>query len=117
MTVQTAAHRSQPLWLAFIVHRLSGLALAIFLPFHFLVLGLAISGEAQLDSFLRWTEQPLVKFSEAALVGLLAVHMLGGLRLLAIENLGWFSGQRLWAALAMLAALVVAFAFLVTVFR
>ena len=117
MTMQTAAHRSHPLWLAFLVHRLSGLALAIFLPFHFLVLGLALKGEASLDGFLRWTEQPLVKLSEAALVGLLAVHMLGGLRLLAVENIGWFKGQRVWVALAMLAALAVAFAFLVSVFR
>ena len=116
-TMHAAAHRTQALWLAFIVHRLSGLALAIFLPFHFLVLGLALNNEKQLDGFLRWTDRPLVKLSEAALVGLLAVHMLGGLRLLAVENVGWFSGQRIWAALAMLAALAVAFAFLVSVFR
>jgi len=116
-TMQTTAHRTQALWLAFLVHRLSGLALAIFLPFHFLVLGLALKGEASLDGFLRWTDQPLVKLSEVALVGLLAVHMLGGLRLLAVENIGWFSGQRRWAALAMLVALAVTFAFLVSVFR
>lgn len=117
MTMHAAAHRTHALWLAFIVHRLSGLALAIFLPFHFLVLGLAINSEASLDGFLRWTDQPLVKLSEAALVGLLAVHMLGGLRLLTVENIGWFSGQRVWVALSMLAALVLAFAFLVSVFR
>ena len=117
MTMQTTAHRTNALWLAFIVHRLSGLALAIFLPFHFLALGLAINGDAKLDGFLRWTDQPLVKLSEAALVGLLAVHMLGGLRLLAVENIGWFSGQRRFAALAMLAALLVAFAFLISVFK
>jgi fumarate reductase subunit D len=117
MTMQTTAHRTNVLWLAFLVHRLSGLALAIFLPFHFLVLGLAIRGEASLDGFLRWTDQPLVKLSEAALVGLLAVHMLGGLRLLAIENLGWFTGQRRLAILAVIVALVAAFAFLASVFQ
>jgi fumarate reductase subunit D len=117
MTMQTTAHRTNVLWLAFLVHRLSGLALAIFLPFHFLVLGLAISGEANLDGFLRWTDQPLVKLSEAALVGLLAVHMLGGLRLLTVENLGWFSGQRRLAIIAVIVALIVAFAFLASVFK
>jgi fumarate reductase subunit D len=117
MTMQTTAHRTNVLWLAFLVHRLSGLALAIFLPFHFLVLGLAISGEAKLDGFLRWTDQPLVKLSEAALVGLLAVHMLGGLRLLTVENLGWFSGQRRLAIIAVIVALIVAFAFLASVFK
>jgi fumarate reductase subunit D len=117
MTMQTAAHRTNALWLAALVHRLSGLALAIFLPFHFLALSLAIRGEASLDGFLRWTEQPLVKLSEAALVGLLAVHMLGGLRLLVLENLGWFGGQRRWAWLAMIVAVLVAFTFLTRVFR
>ena len=33
------------MWLAALVPRLSGLALAAFLPLHFLVLALAISGE------------------------------------------------------------------------
>jgi fumarate reductase subunit D len=116
-TMHAAAHRSHALWLAFLVHRLSGLALAIFLPFHFLVLGLALNNEAQLDGFLRWTEQPLVKLSEAVLVGLLAIHMLGGLRLLALENLGWFGGQRRWAWLALIVAALVAFAFLFNVFK
>ncbi|HVV78917.1 MAG TPA: succinate dehydrogenase, cytochrome b subunit [Pseudolabrys sp.] len=117
MTMQTTAHRTNVLWLAFLVHRLSGLALAVFLPFHFLVLGLAISGEASLDGFLRWTDQPLVKLSEAALVGLLAVHMLGGLRLLTVENLGWFSGQRRLAWIAVIVAFIAAFAFLISVFK
>jgi fumarate reductase subunit D len=110
------AHRSNPLWLAALVHRVSGLALAIFLPFHFLVLGLAISGEAKLENFLRWTDQPLVKLSESVLLGLLAVHLLGGLRLLVLENLGWHPRQTLIALLASAAGMIVAFAFLVTVF-
>jgi len=37
-----------------------GIALALFLPVHFWALGDAL----QLDAFLAWTEQPLVKFSE-----------------------------------------------------
>jgi succinate dehydrogenase/fumarate reductase cytochrome b subunit len=51
------------------------------------------------------------------LVGLLAVHMLGGLRLLTVENFGWFSGQRRLAWLAVIVALLAAFAFLVSVFQ
>lgn len=110
------ARRTSPLWLAALVHRLSGLALAAFLPFHFLALGLAISGEARLEGFLRWTDQPLVKLSEALLIGLLAVHMLGGLRLLAIENLAWREGQTRLALFAVAAAMAVVFAFLASVF-
>ena len=110
------AHRTSPLWLAALVHRLSGLALALFLPFHFLALGLAISGEARLESFLRWSDQPLVKISEAVLLGLLAVHLLGGLRLLALENLPWRGGQARLALLAGAAAMAVVFVFLASVF-
>ena len=76
------------------VHRLSGLALAIFLPLHFLALGLAIDGEARFENFLRWTDQPLVKLAEIGLMFLFTVHLLGGLRILVIENLDWRDGQK-----------------------
>jgi fumarate reductase subunit D len=106
-------HRTGLLWIAALVHRLSGLALAIFLPAHFLTLGLAIDGEARLEGFLRWTDAPLVKLSEAGLVFLLLVHMLGGLRLLLLENLDWDDGQKELATLAAAASAVLAFIFLV----
>ena len=76
-------------WWAFGVHRLSGLGLALFLPAHFLVLGQALTGAAALDGVLAWTDRPLVKASEVALVFLLAVHLGGGLRLLLAEFGGW----------------------------
>ena len=86
--------RNHPAWWAFLVHRLSGLALAAFLPFHFWALGQALGGAARLDSFLRWTEQPLVKLAEWGLVVLLAAHLAGGLRLLALEFLPWRDWQK-----------------------
>jgi fumarate reductase subunit D len=83
-----AARTHAGVWAA-LAHRLSGLMLALFLPFHFLALGLAIEGEAELDAFLQWSEQPLVKFGEWGLVVLLSVHFAFGLRVLAIEFLSW----------------------------
>jgi fumarate reductase subunit D len=79
---------------AFIVHRLSGLALALFLPLHFLALAQALEGEAALDVFLRWTQAPLVQASEIVLVFLLAAHLTGGLRLLFVEFVSWRSGAQ-----------------------
>lgn len=105
------AYRRDVLWLAAMVHRVSGLLLACFLPLHFLALGLAIEGEGRLDAFLRWTEQPLVKLAEVGLVLLLTVHLLGGLRLLVIENLPWRPGQKRMAMWAAGAAGLVALAF------
>src|ERR1700689_2716736 len=109
-------HRDDPLWIAAMIHRLSGLALAIFLPLHFLALGLAIDGEAKLENFLRWTDQPLGKFAESGLVFLLTVHLLGGLRVLVIENLDWRDGQRQLATIAAAVSAIIAFIFLVRVF-
>src|SRR5215510_8327110 len=95
---------------------LSGLALAIFLPVHFLTLGLAIHGEAPLESFLRWSDQPLVKVAESGLVFLLLVHMLGGVRLLVIENLPWRDEQKALATIAAGLSAVVAFILLARLF-
>jgi len=94
------------------VHRLSGLLLALFLPLHFLALGLAIEGEAKLQGFLAWADQPLVKLAEVVLVALLAVHLVGGVRLLVIENLAWRDNQKALATGALVAAVVIALAFL-----
>ena len=110
--IHNTAHRRDGLWLAAMVHRLSGLALAAFLPVHFLFLALALKGEAQLQAALRWTQAPLVKFAEMGLVFFLAVHLLGGLRVLVIENLPWRDGQKLLATAALTAAAAIALIFL-----
>ena len=109
MTARRLTHRQSVLWIAALVHRLSGLALAIFLPLHFLTLGLAIHGEAPLESFLRWSDQPVVKLAESGLVFLLMVHLLGGLRLLLIENLAWRDEQKELATIAAGLSAVIAF--------
>ena len=110
------AHRKQPLYLAFLLHRISGLGLALFLPFHFYVLALSLQGNEKLDSFLHWSQLPLVKFAETGLVFLLAIHLLGGLRLLALENLPWSNAQKNYAAIALASAFFVALGFLLRAF-
>jgi len=116
MIARQMKHRDSALWIAALVHRLSGLALAIFLPFHFLALGLAIDSDARFESFLRWTDQPSVKLAEGGLVFLLAVHLLGGLRVLAIENFAWRDGQKQLATLAAALSVLIAIGFLTGVF-
>lgn len=108
------AHRSHGLWLAFILHRLSGVALALFLPAHFYVLSLALTEPARLDGFLKWTDNPLVKAAEFGLVFLLSVHIFGGLRLLALEFLPWSSRQKTLAASAVALALFLSGGFLLS---
>lgn len=106
------SHRNQLLWFAFLVHRLSGLCLALFLPVHFYVLGLALDDAAKLDAALDWADSPLVKAAETGLVFLLAVHLFGGLRLLALEFLPWSPRQKTYAALAVSLSFLAAGGFL-----
>ena len=81
-----ASHRQRG-FVAAILHRLSGIALAIFLPLHFLALATALNGAQALDSFLALTRQPLVAFAEWGIIFALAIHMTLGLRVLAVELL------------------------------
>lgn len=103
--------RNHPAYWAFLVHRISGIALALFLPAHFLALGSAIRGDAALDDFLRWSHQPLVIASEWLLITLLAAHLGGGLRLLALEFLPWRDWQKTLAAVAAAFALLAGLVF------
>ena len=96
----TGGHRNHATWWAFALHRVSGFLLALFLPVHFYVLGLALEGEARLDGFLVWSQLLAVKLAEAGLIILLALHLTGGVRLLALEFAGWREGQKTLVAVS-----------------
>jgi fumarate reductase subunit D len=66
-------------------------ALAVFLPFHFLALGLALDNGNGLDRFLAFAELPFVKVAEWGLVMFLSIHLFFGIRLLIVEFLPWRS--------------------------
>ena len=102
-------------WAA-LLQRLSGLLLALFLPLHFLALGLALDGAEALDGFLTWTDTPLVKLSEVVLVGLLSLHFLGGIRLLMMELLAWSEMEKTMISIAGGATVFFVAAFLLNVF-
>ena len=90
--------RTHPAYWAFVVHRVSGIALAVFLPVHFWALAQALQGQAALDAFLRFADAPLYKLAEWGLVVLLAAHLCGGLRVLVIEFLPWSGLRKDWIA-------------------
>ena len=96
--------RQHPSYWAFLVHRVSGIALALFLPLHFWTLSDAVQGS------LEWTDQPLVKLGEWLIVVALAAHLGGGLRVLALEFLPWREWQKALAAGAAALALAVGLA-------
>lgn len=83
-------------------HRLSGLALILFLPLHLAVLGESIKGAAKLEQSLAFTTLPWIKPLSWLLLSLLIVHLSFGIRVLLIEfgpvtsparlRLGWIAG-------------------------
>ena len=80
--------RHHPGYWAFLAHRVSGVALALFLPLHFLALGLALEA-VTLDRFLAVADNPLFKTAEWGLVVLLTVHLAAGTRVMMLEFLPW----------------------------
>ena len=116
MTRNDYRARNHHAYWAFIVHRVSGVGLALFLPLHFWALAQALHGEARLQSFLRWTEQPLVKLAELVLVLLLAAHMAGGIRLLMLEFLAWRDWQKTLLAAATAFSIAAGLVFLLNLY-
>jgi fumarate reductase subunit D len=112
-------HRHHRAYWAFLGHRLSGIALALFLPAHFLTLGLALEGAATLDSALSFAELPIVKFAEWGLVILLSIHLFFGARVLVLEFLPWsepMATRASWIVPSAVAAVLIGFVFLAGVF-
>ncbi|MEP7327950.1 MAG: succinate dehydrogenase, cytochrome b556 subunit [Betaproteobacteria bacterium] len=115
-SARSRASRDPAAWHAFVVHRVSGLLLVLFLPAHFLVLGTALGGPAGLEPFLTWTRQPVVKVAETLLVLALAAHLAGGLRLLFVEFVGWrAASQKTWLAAGLFVAILCALLFALNV--
>jgi fumarate reductase subunit D len=77
----------KPGFLAAMLHRVSGIALAIFLPLHFVALGMALGGADAFQSFLGVTHNTFVRVAEWGLVTALGLHMALGIRVLAMEFL------------------------------
>ncbi|MGB7181372.1 MAG: succinate dehydrogenase [Burkholderiaceae bacterium] len=96
-------------------HRWSGIALAVFLPVHLYSLGLALHSADALDKLLVFGDLWIVRALQAALVGLLCIHLMFGMRVLIIEwaasrNTGQPANMRLgWIAPAIVIAVTLAF--------
>ena len=109
------ASHTQPGFVAALLHRLAGIALAIFLPLHFWALSAALSGADFLDRFLKIIDTPLIKVAEGGIVVALALHMALGLRVLAVEFLPVRERTRVAIAVCLAAGFAVGLMFLLNV--
>lgn len=71
--------------LAYAFHRISGLALAFYLPTHIYVMHYLRHGDADFNRAMAFLNQPPFKLAETALFGAIIYHALNGLRIVAVD--------------------------------
>jgi fumarate reductase subunit D len=109
------ASQRTPGRIAAMLHRIAGIALAVFLPVHFIALGTALDGANALDSFFAATNTPLIKIAEGGIVVALAMHLALGMRVLAIEFIIWREPTRIIVPACVAAAFAVGLLFALNV--
>jgi|GEM_PF-5207258 len=83
---------AHPAWISYLLHRFSGILLILFTLLHFLLIGNVLRDARAVDlaqnTTTDWSSGLWVVLSEGALIAVLTVHVIGGLRILCIE---WFA--------------------------
>lgn len=95
---------------AWILHRLSGLALILYLLLHVWVIHHLIRGERSFDSIMESFNTPLFKFLEIGLIGVILYHLFNGLRVTLIDMGVMIERQKLLFGVAVVLWLISWFA-------
>lgn len=74
--------------LAWILHKITGVFLVVYLLIHLFVIGQSVRGEHAFDTAMEFVQKPVFVFLDAGLAGVVAFHAFNGLRVVAFD-LGW----------------------------
>lgn len=80
-------------FISFLLRRVSGMALVIYLFMHLLVIGSAQGGAESFDNTMGIVQSPIFKLLEIGLLAAVIYHGVDGIRLLVIQAFG-ISDQR-----------------------
>jgi succinate dehydrogenase cytochrome b subunit len=96
--------------LAWLLHRVTGVALALYLLPHFFSINAARGGARALDAELAGFATPVFAVAEWLLVGAVCFHALNGVRIIALDLLDLAPRQKLlfWLVLLTCAAVFLA---------
>lgn len=85
---------------AWLLQRLSGVFITVYLITHIIVIGQSVRGEESFDDLLSTFDQPLFLVLDAGLLGVVAFHAMNGLRLILFDfNIGLrYQKAMFWAA-------------------
>ena len=92
---------------AWLLHRLTGVALVVYLVPHFLSIHAARGGASVFDAELAAFRTPLFAVAEWVLIGAVAFHGFNGLRLIALDLFDLSGRQRAMFVTVLLATLAV----------
>lgn len=96
-------------FLAFVLMRLSGIGLVVYLLLHMVVLANLLRGAAGWDSVVAFMSSPLFKLFDIVLIAGILIHMLNGLRV-SVIGLGFGTQSHkglFWTLMAVAALLLV----------
>jgi succinate dehydrogenase / fumarate reductase cytochrome b subunit len=81
---------------AFLLMRISGLALALYLFMHLYVLTNLLEGPATFNQLMKMTQSPLIKFLELVLLGGVVYHAVNGIRILGVDFFSAAKHHKTW---------------------
>ena len=99
---------------AWALHRITGVALAVYLVPHIVSINSSRGGREAFDEALGWYAGPLIAISEYLLVMAVAFHMFNGIRIIAVDFFDLSHTQRLlfWVVMAACAAVLLGASFI-----
>ncbi|MBS1251982.1 MAG: Succinate dehydrogenase 2 membrane subunit SdhC [Anaerolineales bacterium] len=97
-------------FISFVLRRLTGVALVIYLFLHMWVIGSVNSGSEAFDARLALVQTPIFKLAEIALLAAVVYHAFDGIRLLIVHYVGVTEYRKslFYAAFAVAALLTIA---------
>ncbi|MFN2115412.1 MAG: succinate dehydrogenase, cytochrome b556 subunit [Anaerolineae bacterium] len=97
-------------YISFLLRRVTGVALVIYLFMHMWVIGSANGGPEVFDARLNLVQGPLFKLGEIALLAAVVWHAIDGIRLLIVHyfDVTEYRRSMFWAAIVVSAILVIA---------
>ena len=81
---------------AFLLMRISGVAIAVYLILHIFVLSHLLDGQAAFDELMKTMQNPLFRFFELALWGGVIYHVVNGVRIFWIDFASGAKAQEAW---------------------
>lgn len=98
-------------FLAFVLMRLSGIGLVVYLGLHLVVLSTLLQGEAGWNAFVDLAKNPAFLLLDVVLIAGILIHMLNGLRVAVIGlGFGTDSHKGLFWTMMVVAVLLLAYA-------